>query len=228
MSLLLASTRTQMTAANDQLVEPSPISVVVRKHDVAELTDAALVQALTSRSPEAERLVWEKYSPIVRRLVQRTMGYGHDVEDVVQDAFVCLFKRVHTLREPTALKSFTMSIAMLTTKHELKRRRFRRLLGLAHASDVPDLRAVHDGDDSREALARFGRLLDRLRDRDRSAFALRFIEGMEVADIAGALGVSVPTVRRSLTRARQRVSLLVSRDPFLTDYLACLSGRAPA
>jgi RNA polymerase sigma-70 factor (ECF subfamily) len=213
-----------MTVAYEQLVERGPTSVVVPKRGPVEADDAALALALIAGTPEAQRQVWDRFSPMVRRLVQRTLGPEHDAEDVVQDAFVSLFKRVHTLREATALKSFIMSIAVLTTKHELRRRKFRRWVGLGHASDVPDLRVVQDGDDSREALARFYRLLDRLRDRDRTAFVLRFVEGMEVADVASALGVSVPTVRRSFTRAWQRVSLLASRDPFLSDYLASLSG----
>lgn len=216
-----------MTVAFEHLVEPSPASVVVPKRDAVDPDDAKLALALIAGSPQAQRQVWERYSPLVRRLVQRTLGPEHDAEDVVQDAFVCLYNRVHTLREPAALKSFVMSIAVLTTKHELRRRKFRRWVGLAHATDVPDMRVVQDGDDSREALARFYRLLDRLRDRDRTAFVLRFVEGLGVADVADALGVSIPTVRRCFNRAWQRVSLLASRDPFLADYLASLNGGGP-
>jgi RNA polymerase sigma-70 factor, ECF subfamily len=214
-----------MTVAYEQLVELCPTSGVAPKHERTEPDDVALTRALLSRSPQAERLLWDRYSPMVRRLVRRTLGPEHDVEDVVQDAFVCLFKRVHTLRDPAALRSFIMSIAVLTTKHELRRRKFRRWVGLSLADDVPDLRVVQDGDDSREALTRFYRLLDRLRDRDRTAFVLRFVEGLDVSDVAAALGVSVPTVRRCFTRAWQRVSLLAGRDPFLADYLASLGAR---
>jgi RNA polymerase sigma-70 factor, ECF subfamily len=215
-----------MAVAYERLVETAPASGIAAKRE--ESTDAALALALTAGEQDAPRLVWERYSPLVRRLVQRTLGPEHDVEDVVQDAFVCVFNRVHTLRDPAAFKAFVTSIAVLTTKYELRRRKIRRWVGLKHASNVPDLRVIQDGDDSREALTRFYRLLDRLRARDRTAFVLRFIEGMEAADVAAALGVSTPTARRSYTHAWQRISVLASRDAFLADYLASLNGRSGA
>ncbi len=95
---------------------------------------------------------------------------------------------------------------------------------LAQAEEVPDLRVVNDDTDSRQALVRFYRILDRIRARDRTAFVLRFIEGMEVADVAAAMGVSIPTVRRCFTRAWQRVSFFAKRDPFLADYLTTLGS----
>jgi RNA polymerase sigma factor (sigma-70 family) len=76
--------------------------------------------------------------------------------------------------------------------------------------------------DAREALARFYKILDRIRPRDRVAFVLRFVEGMGVAEVATAVGVSVPTARRCFTRAWERFTLLAGRDPFLAEYVASL------
>ena len=87
---------------------------------------------------------------------------------------------------------------------------------------------VESNPESREALIRFYRILDGVRTRDRAAFVLRFVEGLEVADVAAALETSVPTARRCFTRAYQRVALLAARDPFLSEYLAELkSGPRP-
>jgi len=46
------------------------------------------------------------------------------------------------------------------------------------------------------------------------------IEGMDVESIASALEVSVPTIRRCYTRARERIVLLAERDPTLVDYVS--------
>ncbi len=191
---------------------------------LAEADDTGLARALIDGAPGAARLAWNRFSPMVRRIVQRSLGPEHDAEDVVQETFLCLFNRVHTLREPGALKAFIISITVLTARREIRRRKLRRFVGLSHAAEVPDLRVVSDGDDSREALGRFYRILDRVRSRDRAAFVLRFIEGMEVSDVALALAVSVPTARRCFTRAWQRVSFLAKRDPFLADYLTTLGN----
>jgi RNA polymerase sigma-70 factor (ECF subfamily) len=97
-------------------------------------------------------------------------------------------------------------------------------VGLSQTAELPDIRVVEANPESREALSRFYHILDGVRTRDRNAFVLRFVEGMEVAEVAAALETSVPTARRCFTRAFKRVSLLASRDPFLSEYLSELKG----
>jgi RNA polymerase sigma-70 factor (ECF subfamily) len=85
---------------------------------------------------------------------------------------------------------------------------------------------VHPDPIGRAALERFYTVLDRLDVRDRTAFALRYIEGMAMNDVAAALGVSLATAKRSLAHAQRRVLLHVERDPLLADYLAMALGEA--
>jgi RNA polymerase sigma-70 factor, ECF subfamily len=188
--------------------------------NLSKVDDATLARALIERNPAAPRAVWSRFSPMVRRIVRRSLGPEQDVEDVVQDVFASLFAKPSRLREPGAFKAFIVSVTLHNISYELRRRRVRRWVGLSQTSELPDIRVVETNPESREALARFYRILDNVKARDRSAFVLRFIEGMEVADVAAALDTSVPTARRCFTRAFKRVSLLAGRDPFLAEYLA--------
>jgi hypothetical protein len=92
---------------------------------------------------------------------------------------------------------------------------------------LPDLRVVNADSRAQHALIHFYRTLDRINERDRTAFILRFIEGMEAAEVAAALDVSVPTARRCFTRAWERVTFFARRDPFLVDYLTALKVTSP-
>jgi len=184
--------------------------------------DATLARALIEKKAAAPRVAWTRFSPLVRRMLRRSLGPQHEVEDVVQNVFLCLFQRVHTLRDPVALKAFVIAITVRMIRYEVRRARVRRLVGLSHTSELPDLRVVNADSGSRQALIHFYRTLDRLNARDRTAFVLRFIEGMEAAEVATAMDVSVPTARRCFTRAWERVTLLAQRDPFLVDYLSKL------
>jgi RNA polymerase sigma-70 factor (ECF subfamily) len=56
--------------------------------------------------------------------------------------------------------------------------------------------------------------------RERTAFVLRFVEGMEIDDVAAALDVSVPTTRRAIARSWERMTMLANKDVALTGYLA--------
>lgn len=190
--------------------------------DLTEVDDAALARALIERHPHAPRTAWARFSPLVRRIVRRSLGPASDTEDAVQDVFVCLFEKAHTLRDPAALKAFIVAITVRTVRYQVRRRRVRAWVGLGDTGELPDIRVVESNTESRQALLHFYRILDRVGSKDRAAFVLRFIDGMEVADVAAALETSVPTARRRFTRAYRRVALLAGRDPFLAEYLASL------
>ena len=189
---------------------------------LADADDATLARALIAKNVAAPRVAWTRFSPLVRRILQRTLGPQHDVEDIVQDVFLCLFQRVNTLRDPVALKAFVIAITVRTAHYEIRRARVRRWVGLARTSELPDLRVVEADANARNALIHFYRALDRINARDRAAFVLRFIEGREAAEVAAALNVSVPTARRRFTRGWERVIFFAQRDPFLVDYLSQL------
>lgn len=84
---------------------------------------------------------------------------------------------------------------------------------------APPLPAA-DPSDRTLALAQLAQdLLSRIRERDRTACVLRFIEGTQADEIADVVGASVPTVRRRFTRECARVTFLAGRDPFLSRYV---------
>jgi RNA polymerase sigma-70 factor (ECF subfamily) len=191
---------------------------------LVEQDDAALARALMANDPRAPRVAWQRFAPMVHRILKRTLGPGADVEDLVQEVFLCLFDRVKTLREPKALKAFVIAIAAMAVRAELRRRRTRRMFWLEVAS-APQL-PVHPDPESRQALTHFYLILDRLGAQDRTAFVLRFMEEMELTDVASALQTSLSTTKRRLARVWQRVALLVERDPALAHYLSSIDREA--
>jgi RNA polymerase sigma-70 factor (ECF subfamily) len=187
---------------------------------LSEASDEALGCLLQARSADAARVVWQRYSPMVRRMLARALGPERDVEDSVQEVFLCVFNKAPELRNPASLRAFIVSIAIRTLRHEIRRRKLRSWLRLDGNVAVEDLRAIDPNTDAREALSRFYALRDRINTRDRSVFVLHVIVGLDVDAIADALEVSVPTIRRCFARARERIALLAGRDPTLVDYVS--------
>jgi RNA polymerase sigma-70 factor, ECF subfamily len=186
---------------------------------LADADDATLAQALIARDPLAPRFLWDRYAPMVYRMMRRSMGPDHELDDLVQDVFLCVFDKIRTLREPRALKAFVISVTVLTARHEFRRRWVRRWVRLAGKNGTPaEVESFTPDTDAREALARFYRLLDRFSPRDRTAFVLRFMEGLELTEVAAALGLSLATTKRHLSRVWAKVALLVDRDPLLAQY----------
>jgi RNA polymerase sigma-70 factor (ECF subfamily) len=185
---------------------------------LSDSDDATLARALIAREPQAPRVLWQRYAPMVFRMLKRALGPGHDIEDLAQEVFLCVFEKVRGLREPKALKAFVISVTVLTSRHELRRRWVRRWVRLSRKSDAAETQVVSTDTDAREALTRFYAIMDRINVNDRTAFVLRYMEGLELTEVAAALGLSLATTKRRLARVWNRVVLLVERDPLLVQY----------
>jgi RNA polymerase sigma-70 factor, ECF subfamily len=183
-------------------------------------TDADLVAAYVRDEEWASAAIWERFAPMVQRILYRGVGPGHDVDDLVQEAFLRLFRKLPSLRDPAALKSFVVAVTTRVLQTELRTRWLKRWLGLSDDGLVPES-AVPGADlDAREALSRFYRLLDGLSAKQRAAFTLRYIEGLELTEVAAGVGVSLATIKRWLPRVSKKVYRQAERDPLLKAYLS--------
>jgi RNA polymerase sigma-70 factor (ECF subfamily) len=190
----------------------------------AEVDDASIARLLLEGDSRAPRVTWDRFAPMVHRMLKRAFGPGHEIDDFAQEVFLTLFRRVHTLREPQALRAFVISITAHTIRYELRRIVARRWLYLGEPVEVQ----AADADlDSREAIARLYRLLGRLGSEDRTVFVLRFMEGLELTEVSEALGVSLATTKRRVARSWRRVAAGVRHDEALIGYLSgCDAGAA--
>jgi len=147
------------------------------------------------------------------------LGPGHEPEDLVQEVFLRLFRLIRTLREPNALPAFVISITTHVVQSEMRRAWVRRLL--RKQQEILASVSTHFGpdDDAREGLSRLYEHLSKLSAEDRIAFTLRFVEGMELSEMAEALGVSLATIKRRISHSTKRLAHRVRTDPTLAHYL---------
>jgi RNA polymerase sigma-70 factor (ECF subfamily) len=178
--------------------------------DLVDADDATLARALLAHDPEARSVVCRRFKPAVTRMAARFFHSPADIEDAVQDVFVCFFSRIHTLSHPEALRSFIISITRFTIAYRKKRAVQRRFEPLddRHA----DRFTVTLDPDAHQTLSRVFQLLGRVGTLGRSAFVLRFIHGLEIVEVADVLGRSPATIKRHLAHTRRRVLAMVPRE----------------
>jgi RNA polymerase sigma-70 factor (ECF subfamily) len=187
--------------------------------------DATLVQGLRGSDPRSAREAWHRFGPMVRRLLLRALGANPDLEDLSQDVFITFFDRVRTLRDPRTVTAFVMSITAFRIREHLRWRWVRRCMVPLETSSLRELRTGGQTDaDSREALQRFLAALDRVEAEDRKAFRLRFIEEMDLQQVADALGCSTATTKRRLARTWKRLDELLRDDVMLKPFLDVRAG----
>ena len=210
----LACLDTTMRAASNQT------TTLLTNQLNGEWDDAMLVSMASVGHPKAHAAIWNRYAPLVRALVRRSIGQESEVEDLVQEVFLRFYRNLRHLRNPGALRSFIFAISLRVTISELRSRRSRRWLRLADTSvSTQGTRFAPPANfEAREAVAGFCSILDRLDPRDRRAFVLYHVEDHELTEVAAALGVSLATVKRRLARIACRVHAMADSDQRLVEY----------
>ena len=176
-------------------------------------SDAALVACLRSDPERGRMVLFDRYAGDVERVLYRLLGSDPDLTDLLHDVFITAMTSIRTLRDDSALRSWLVGVAVHTARHRIRRRRFLRLVRFMAPEDLPDCQATTPSQEVSDALRLTYRLLSRLSTDDRIAFSLRRIDGMSLAAIAEATGVSMSTVKRRVTRAeREFVTLALQYD----------------
>jgi RNA polymerase sigma-70 factor, ECF subfamily len=183
-------------------------------------SDVALVDALRRGEAQAELAAWNRFSTGVDQTLRRLLGPGPDREDLLQEVFIRFYRRIGTLREPSAVRGFLTGICIHVVRAEIGHRQRRRWLSLTATGDLPEPLPSTPDLEGREAVTRYYRMIDKLGGKDRSYFVARTIEGMTLEEVAAAHEVSVSTAQRRINRATKRVAALVRRDPMLAQFAA--------
>jgi RNA polymerase sigma-70 factor (ECF subfamily) len=183
--------------------------------------EARLLRDLQAGDDRSMRTIWTQLAPAVERTLRRLLGPDVDPQDLAQEAFLRFFDRVDRVTAPSALRPFLWGICVRVAREEMRRRRARRWLRLTADGELPEVtpRSPGEGADARDAVLHLYRALDRLNDLDRSLFVLRFLERLDIAEIAEIHDLSLSTVRRKLDRVWKRARSLMANDPLLRRYL---------
>src|SRR6185503_4190755 len=146
--------------------------------------------------------------------------------DLVQEVLLRLAMRLHEPRDPDSLAAFVAGVALGVARNQARRARLRRMVGLTLTGEAPEVAIAESDMEARDGIRRFYAILDQASAEDRSLFVARFLEKMELAEIAAAHGMSFGTAKRRMARAIDRIGRRISRDPELAEYLERSGGFA--
>jgi len=181
--------------------------------------DVALVQALREGHPAATAELFDRYGGHVQRVLVHVLGYDPELADLLHEVFTRALANVASLNDGSKLKAWLTSIAVFTARGCIRSRTRRRWLGLSPPSQLEGHGAPSVPAEVREAVRCTYEVLDRLSTDERVVFTLRHVHGLELAELAEAMGVSLATVKRRLARAQKRFVALARHAPALAPWL---------
>jgi RNA polymerase sigma-70 factor (ECF subfamily) len=177
--------------------------------------DHDLLVALRCHEPMAAEQLATRYGERAYRLARRITGNEQDAEEVVQDAFWTVVRKIDTFRGESAFGSWLYRIVTNASYQKLRGRQSRRdELSLGDVLPLFDERGCHAGpvadwsprtDDPSiqvELRTALTAAIGELPAAYRTVLVLRDIEGRSNAEIAETLGLSVCVVKARAHRAR--------------------------
>jgi RNA polymerase sigma-70 factor, ECF subfamily len=158
--------------------------------------------------------LFEGHASAVSRWAFRLGGPTVDIEDVVQEVFVIVHRRIGQFRGDSNVRSWLYGITANVVRQQQRRARRRRWFGrgVDPLADEPPPQPtpIEEVERRRRALAVY-RVLDSMREKNRIVLILAEIEGLGADEIGELTGMKTPTVWVRLHRAREEFSRLARK-----------------
>lgn len=145
----------------------------------------------------SERLYWH---------VRRFLCSHDDANDILQDIFIKIWTAMPTFRGDAKLYTWLYRIATNEVLNHLRKKRFKALVSLESASSLMERMIDDDPHFSGTMLQReLHKAIQRLPEKQRVVFSLRYFDEMKYEDISEITGTSVGALKASYHHAYSKV-----------------------
>lgn len=161
--------------------------------------------------PASSRAMVEAFGTLVLSVALNVIGNRQDAEDVCQETFIQVFRRLDRYDRTRSFKTWLLTIAYRRSLDMLrKKRRFSEFS--ARARFEPDLTGRGGDPGPAEPAPLPSKLLETLSPRERTALCLWANEGYTAGDIAEVMDCSASTARVYLFNARRKIKARLEND----------------
>lgn len=179
--------------------------------------DVQLIRRILSGDDEAFSTLMRKHQKGVHALIWRKIGDFQIAEEITQDTFIQVYKKLGTLDDPNRFSGWLYVIANRLCINWLQRNKVKmdrlnmQSFEDTHPEEIEEASHLHHAAHQREAEAEIRRqnlvktLLEKLPESERTVVTLYFLGEMTTKEIGNFLGVSINTIKSRLRRARKRL-----------------------
>ncbi len=193
--------------------------------------DDGLVARAQAGDTSAFQALFVRHRGDVSRVVFRMIGGSADLEDVVQEVFLHVYRSLPSFRGESRFSTWLYRLAVNVTRMHLRRARSRPRWSDAEVPEGPQNGVPAETPDvvieRAERVRTLYRLLDTLSDKKREVLVLHDLEGMPAKDIADIVGAPVLTVRTRLFYARKELYAAMSSEPSMSGVIDALVDALP-
>ena len=175
--------------------------------------------------------LFKRHRGDVTRLVFRILGQSPDVDDVVQDVFVHVYRSLPSFRGEAKFSTWLYRLTTNVARMHLRRGRSRPQIADVPVPERPsEMRPIDRPDEATDRADRVRvlyRLLEGLSEKKRTVLILHDFEGMSAKEISDVVEAPVLTVRTRLFYARKELYAAIADEPKLASVIDTLMASLP-
>lgn len=176
---------------------------------VKRVSDISLVREFKKGSLAAFEELVSRYETKVFNLSMRFTRNREDAEEILQDVFATIYRKISSFQGKSAFSSWLYRIVVNSAYMKLRKRKQEQSVHLEDLPVVPQVESPHDYRDRSDFAAMNQQLrttlqgaIDRLPEQYRAVFVLRDVDGLSNEEVGRMLRLSVPAVKSRLHRSR--------------------------
>lgn len=177
-----------------------------------KISDVGLVDEFKAGDISAFEEIISRYESKVMNLALRFTRNQEDAEEVLQDVFTTVYRKIDGFRGQSAFSSWLYRIVVNAAFMKLRKRKQTQTVSLDDLApavkqycmerDAVTNQHLHNVAISRELQEVLQRAIDRLPDQYRAVFVLRDVDGLSNQETGEILNLSIPAVKSRLHRSR--------------------------
>lgn len=181
--------------------------------------EATLINAIRNNDNNAFNQVVKMYKQKLYQIIFIILNENNknqsdqtlkDAEEILQDVFITLFKKINTFRQEAKLATWLYRIAINKAKNKVRKyksMRKKQILNFKHLENIPAAGTDHLNPENqilkKEKLNMIRQSVAKLKKNYQQIIILRYIEGMDYLCMAKTLNISLGTVKSRLFKAHK-------------------------
>jgi len=185
----------------------------ISKTALSDEEDISLIQAFIEGDQSTFSKLVAKHKDKVRNLVFLTLGDNNSIDDISQDVFVSIYKKLGDFRFESKFTTWLYRITVNKCRDYLRKKKVRSIF-------IPINESVHThsssmNSDSIDIPQLVQKAINRLPKKLKTPLIFRDIDGLSYKEIAEKLECEVGTVKSRIFRARESLKIIL--EPYKNE-----------
>jgi RNA polymerase sigma factor (sigma-70 family) len=183
---------------HQSIIKPLPLeqTLYIDKH-------LPLVEACRRGERKAQFEIYRLYSKSMYNVAVRIVNHNGEAEDVLQDAFLDAFQKIHDFRQTSTFGAWLKQIVVNRALNQLRNRKV-QWVDIEEGYEICEEES-YDEDRVNYDVQRIQHAIQQLPDGFRTVICLYLLEGYDHEEIAEVLGIAESTSRTQYIRAKKRL-----------------------